>query len=59
MAAPEGGSVDGSTASDVAVVVISLFGHVDGMEWMVGDPSVGDASTMAAPRSCLRGLTWG
>jgi hypothetical protein len=29
--------VYGSTASDVAVVVVSLFGHVDGVERTVGD----------------------
>jgi hypothetical protein len=27
---------DGSTASDVAAVVVSLFGHVDGVEQTVG-----------------------
>jgi hypothetical protein len=27
---------DGSAASDVAVVVVSLVGHVDGVERMVG-----------------------
>jgi hypothetical protein len=28
---------DDSTVSDVAVVMVSLFGHVDGEEWPVGD----------------------
>jgi hypothetical protein len=28
---------DDSTASDVVVVMVSLFGHVDGEEWAVGD----------------------
>jgi hypothetical protein len=49
--------VDGSAASDVAVVVVFLFGHVDGVERTVGDPGVGDASTLAAPRSRFGGLT--
>jgi hypothetical protein len=48
---------DGSAASDVAVVVVFLFGHVDGVERTVGDPSVGDASALAAPRSRFGGLT--
>jgi hypothetical protein len=42
---------DGSTASDMAVAVASLFGHVDGMERTVGDPGVGDASASAAAKS--------
>jgi hypothetical protein len=29
-----------------------LFGHMDGEEWAVGSPSFGDASAVAAPRSC-------
>jgi hypothetical protein len=42
--------VDGSTVSDVAVaVVVSLFGHVDGVERTMGDPGVGGASASAAP----------
>jgi hypothetical protein len=48
---------DDSAASDVAVVVASLFGHVDGMEQTVGDPGVGDASASAAPRSRFGNLT--
>jgi hypothetical protein len=52
VAAPEGG-LHGwpSTASDAAVVVVSLFDHVDGVERTVGDPGVGGASASAAPRS--------
>jgi hypothetical protein len=42
-----------STASDVAAVVVSLFGHVDGEEWTVGDPG-GGSSQIA-----FGGLTWG
>jgi hypothetical protein len=34
---------DDSTASDVAVVMVSLFGHVDGEEWAVGDPGGGSS----------------
>jgi hypothetical protein len=41
----------------VAVVVVFLFSHVDGVERIVGDPGVGDASTLAAPRSWFLGLT--
>jgi hypothetical protein len=37
---------DGSTVSVVAVVVVSLFGHVDGMEQTVGGPGVGGASAL-------------
>jgi hypothetical protein len=48
---------DSSAASDVAVVVMFLFGHVDGVKWTVGDPGVGDASILAAPRSWFGGLT--
>jgi hypothetical protein len=39
--------------------VVSLFSHVDGVEWTVGVPGVAGASALAAPRSCFRGLTWG
>jgi hypothetical protein len=28
---------NGFTASNAAVGVVSLFGHVDGVEWTVGD----------------------
>jgi hypothetical protein len=42
----------GSAASDVAAVVVSLFGHVDGEEWAVGDPG-GGSSQIA-----FGGLTW-
>jgi hypothetical protein len=48
---------DGSTASDVAVVVVSLFGHVGGVERTVGDPGVGGASALTTPRSWLGDLT--
>jgi hypothetical protein len=41
----------GFTASDVAAVVVSLFGHVDDVERTVGDPGVGSALALAAPRS--------
>jgi hypothetical protein len=44
------------TMRDV-VVVVSLFGHVHGVERMVGDPSVRSASSLAAPRSRFEGLT--
>jgi hypothetical protein len=47
----------GFAASDVAVVVVFLFGYVDGMEQTVGDPGVGGASALAAPRSWFGGLT--
>jgi hypothetical protein len=46
-----------STASNVAVVVVSLFGYVDGVERTVGDPGVGSALALAAPRSRFGGLT--
>jgi hypothetical protein len=49
--------MDGSTVSDVAAVVVFLFGHVDGVERTVGYPGVGDASTLPAPRSQFGGLT--
>jgi hypothetical protein len=48
---------DGSTASDVAAAVVSLFGHVDSVERTVKDPGVGSASAMATPRSRFGGLT--
>jgi hypothetical protein len=46
------------TMRDV-VVVVSLFGHVHGVERMVGDPTVHIASSLAAPRSRFEGLTRG
>jgi hypothetical protein len=46
-------------ASDVAVVVVSLFGHVDDVEQAVGDPGVGSASVLSAPRSWFGDLTRG
>jgi hypothetical protein len=45
-----------STASDVAVVVVSLFCYVDGVERTVGDPGVGSALALAALRSRFGGL---
>jgi hypothetical protein len=47
----------GTAASDVAAVVVFLFGYVDGVDQTVGDPGVGGASTLAAPRSWFGGLT--
>jgi hypothetical protein len=41
--------MDGSTASDMAALEVSLFGHVDGVERTVGDPGVSGASALAAP----------
>lgn len=49
----------GSTASNVAVVVVSLFGHEDGVERTAGDPGVDKASALATPRSCFGNLTRG
>jgi hypothetical protein len=49
----------GSTASDVAAAVVSLFGHVDDMERAVGDLGVGSASILAAPRSRFGDLIQG
>ena len=46
-----------STASDVAAVVVSLFGHVDGVERTVGDPGAGGASALTALRSRFGDLT--
>jgi hypothetical protein len=50
---------DNSTASDMAAVVAFLFGHLDGMERMVGNPGVGDALALAAPTLRFSGLTRG
>jgi hypothetical protein len=47
---------DDSTASDAAVVVVSLLGHVGGEERTLGDSGVGGASALAAPRSSFGGL---
>jgi hypothetical protein len=49
---------DGSTAGNVAAVVVSLFGHEDGVERTVGVPGVGGASALATPRSCLEIPSW-
>jgi hypothetical protein len=49
----------GSTAGNVAVVVVSPFGHGDGEEQTMGDPGVGGASALATPRSCFGSLAWG
>jgi hypothetical protein len=48
-----------STASDVAVVMALLFGRVDDEERAAGDPSVGGALAMSAPRSCFGSLPRG
>jgi hypothetical protein len=47
----------GSVASDVAAAVVFLFGYVDGVEKTVGDPGVGGASALAAPKLWFGGLT--
>jgi hypothetical protein len=39
-----------STASDVAVVMVPLFGHVGGEDRTVGDSGVVGASALVAPR---------
>jgi hypothetical protein len=41
------------------VVVVSLFGHLDGVEHTVGDPGVGGALALAAPRLHFGSLTRG
>jgi hypothetical protein len=46
-----------SAASDVAVVMTLLFGHVDGEKRVVGAPGVGGVSTKSTPRSCSGSLT--
>jgi hypothetical protein len=46
----------GSTAGNVAVVVVPLFGHADGVERTMGVPGVGGASALVAPRSCFGNL---
>jgi hypothetical protein len=43
----------------VAAVVVSLFGHVDGVERTMGDLGVGSTSVLAAPRSRFGDLTRG
>ena len=48
-----------SAASDVAVVMVVFSVHVGGVELAEGDPGVGSASALAAPRSCFGGLTRG
>jgi hypothetical protein len=50
--------MDDSTTSDVAVVTVFLFAHVDGDEWTMRDTGVGGVSALTAPRSRFRGLTW-
>jgi hypothetical protein len=45
-----------SSASGVAVVMVSLFGHEGGEEGTSGIPGVGGASATVAPRSWLGGL---
>jgi hypothetical protein len=51
--------MDGFVVSDVAAVVVSLFGHVDDVERTMGDPGVGGASALAAPRPWFGVLTQG
>jgi hypothetical protein len=41
----------GSPTSDVAVVMVCFFGYVGGEEWTSGDPGVGGASAVEAPRA--------
>jgi hypothetical protein len=48
--------VFGSLASDVAVVVASLLGHVDGEEQAAGNIGVDGAPAVVARRSCLEAL---
>jgi hypothetical protein len=47
------------TAGNVAVVVVSLFVHGDGVEWTMGVPGVSGASALVAPRSCFGNLPRG
>jgi hypothetical protein len=49
----------GSSASDVAAVVVLIFGHVDGEERTLGDSGVGGVTASAAPRSCVDSLIRG
>jgi hypothetical protein len=48
-----------STTSDVAVVVASFFGHLDGKEQATGGPGVDGLSTRSFPRSGSGGRAWG
>ena len=48
---------DDSAASDAAAVMVIFSVHVGGLELVEGEPGAGCASAMAAPRSCLGGLT--
>jgi hypothetical protein len=45
-----------SMTSDVAVVMVFLFGSMGGEEWAAGDPRVDGASAISAPRLCPGGL---
>jgi hypothetical protein len=44
---------------DVAVVMLYLFGHVDGEERAARNPGGNGASEMVAPGSRFGSLTWG
>jgi hypothetical protein len=44
---------DDYMASDVAAMVVVLYGHVDHVERMMGNPCVGGASALVAPTSRL------
>ena len=48
-----------AAASDVAVVMVFFSGYMGGEELAEGDPGVGVASAMVAPKSCSGGLTRG
>jgi hypothetical protein len=48
-----------STTSEGAVVMVYLFGYVDGEERTMRDTGVGGISALITPRSRVRGLTWG
>jgi hypothetical protein len=58
-AASEGGMHGRLYASDMAVVMALLFGRVDDEERAAGNPGVGGASEMSAPRSRSGNLTQG
>jgi hypothetical protein len=48
-----------STTVDVAVVIVFLFGHMDGEERAARNPGGNGASGMVAPGSRFGSLTWG
>jgi hypothetical protein len=47
-----------SPASDMAVVMVSFFGHEGGEEGTAGNPGVGGASAKTTPRLRCGGLAW-